>query len=73
MKSRLNARLAVLLIALLLGAGMLMSVMALGIGQSVTDDYGISVSAGMSMYECEDGYVWAPSPTNINGQCVPAS
>ena len=68
-----NAKRFLLLAALLLiGAVALMSAMAFGYVQPVSDDYGINVGAGMSVtMECEDGYVWAPSPTNIAGQCVP--
>ena len=62
------------LVALLLIAAMLaaaLPALSRGVSASISGDYGITIGAGMSTYECEDGYVWAPSPTNINGQCVP--
>ena len=65
-------RLRLLIALLLIGGLVLASALALGGVQSIADDYGISVGAGLSQHEeCEPGEVWVPSATNpIAGECV---
>ena len=68
---RVRARRFVLFFALLLlCGGLLATALAWGGVQSLTDDYGIIAIGQLAVYECEEGEVWVPSPTNINGQCV---
>ena len=73
-KNRTIRRVFVIGALLLLCAGMLLGA-ALAGGATVTmsDDYGISISAVLGQHEdCEEGYVWQPSVTNpIAGECVP--
>ena len=64
-------RFVLLFILLLLGGGMLASALVAGAnGQNRRDDYGIISIGQLATYECEEGEVWVPSPTNINGECV---
>ena len=67
-----KARLIIVLMALLLCAGMLMSALALGGPLAISGDYGIIANASISQHEdCEPGEVWVPSLTNpIAGECV---
>ena len=64
-------RLILLFALLLLCGGLLATALAWGGVQSLSDDYGIIAVGQLAVYECEDGEVWQPSPTNINGECVP--
>ena len=63
-------RLMLLFALLLLCGGLLATALAWGGVQSLTDDYGIIAVGQLATYECEEGEVWVPSPTNINGECV---
>ena len=71
-KATIFRRGALALSLLLIGVGSLMSAMALGGTQNISDDYGIRISAVVSQHEeCEEGEVWVPSTTNpIAGECV---
>ena len=67
-----KARSVILIIALVICALMLISALALGNANTISNDYGLITGATISQHEeCEPGEVWVPSPTNpIAGECV---
>ena len=66
MKAARPKRIVLTLALLLIGAGLLISVTALGYIQSPTDDYGITIGASMSSTDCGPGAVYDYSV----GMCI---